>query len=84
MISKILGHITGKEWGSPSGEPWIALHGWLDNCGSFDTLLPHFPEDHRIIAIDMPGHGFSSHLPAGNLYDIKYCTRIGPNNALFC
>ena len=46
------GHIAGKEWGSSSGEPWIALHGWLDNCGSFDTLIPHFPEDkHRIIAI---------------------------------
>ena len=62
------GHIAGKEWGSPSGEPWIALHGWLDNCGSFDTLLPHFPENHRIIAIDMPGHGFSSHFPEGKLF----------------
>ena len=48
------GHIAGKEWGSSSGEPWIALHGWLDNCGSFDTLIPHFPEEkHRIIAIGM-------------------------------
>merc|ERR1719510_1131680 len=62
------GHIAGKEWGNSDGEPWIALHGWLDNCGSFDTLLPYFPKTQRIIAIDLPGHGFSSHFPPGILY----------------
>lgn len=59
---------TGKEWGNSDGEPWIALHGWLDNCGSFDTLIPYFPAHHRVIAIDIPGHGLSSHMPPGKKY----------------
>ena len=56
----------GKEWGDANGEPWIALHGWLDNCGSFDRLLPHFPKNQRVICLDIPGHGFSTHYPPGN------------------
>ena len=72
--------ILGKEWGSPDGEPTIALHGWLDNCGSFDKLLPHYPDNHRIIAIDIPGHGFSSHIPLGFSYHhldgLQYIRRV--------
>jgi len=65
------GKLSGKEWGSASGSPWIALHGWLDNCGSFDPLMmtSHFPkEENRIFCLDMPGHGRSSHYPKGMHY----------------
>jgi len=62
------GYIAGKEWGDANGEPWIALHGWLDNCGSFDRLLPYFPKNQRIISLDIPGHGLSSHYPSGMMY----------------
>ena len=67
------GYIAGKDWGKEDGEPWIALHGWLDNCGSFDTLIPLFPETERVIAIDYPGHGLSSHLPLGVCYHFLDC-----------
>ena len=63
----MLSSLLGKEWGNAKGEPWIALHGWLDNCGSFDRLIPYFPKDQRVICIDIPGHGFSSHYPQGRL-----------------
>jgi len=61
------GHVAAKEWGDSSGEPWILVHGWLDNAGSFDPLIAnYFPSTgHRLIAIDVPGHGFSSHYPKG-------------------
>ena len=67
MISKYqcTGIFIGKEWGDANGEPWIALHGYLDNCGSFDRLLPYFPKTQRIISLDIPGHGLSSHYPSG-------------------
>ena len=63
------GHIAGKTWGNPQGIPVICLHGWLDNAGSFDKLAPLLPNDsHKFIAIELPGHGFSSHFPEGMSY----------------
>lgn len=63
------GHVAAKRWGNPFGKPVLCLHGWLDNAGSFDGLAPLLPNDtHRFVAIDMPGHGFSSHYPPGMTY----------------
>lgn len=38
----------------------LCLHGWLDNAASFQPLLPYLTK-FNVIAIDWPGHGFSSH-----------------------
>lgn len=42
----------------------LCLHGWLDNAASFLPLMPYFESElvnKRVIAIDWPGHGNSSH-----------------------
>jgi len=74
------GVIAGREWGSPAGLPWIALHGWLDNAGTFDTLAPLFPAQHRLLCLDYPGHGHSSPLPQGQGYhyleSISYIRKV--------
>ncbi|KAG7281619.1 hypothetical protein CRUP_019131 [Coryphaenoides rupestris] len=57
------GQIRGKVWGPDQGRPVLCLHGWADNCGSFDTLLPLLPQ-----AMDLSGHGQSSHRPPGVSY----------------
>ncbi|XP_042870304.1 probable serine hydrolase [Penaeus japonicus] len=59
------GHIAAKEWGPESGKPVLAVHGWQDNAGSFDKLVPLLNPDLRILAIDLPGHGKSSPFPQG-------------------
>jgi len=46
----------------------LALHGWLDNCRSFHYLAPRLiekfqPGEAELVAIDLPGHGLSSHRP---------------------
>ena len=51
--------IAGKFWGVESGEPTIALHGYLDNANSFDMLAPAV-QGLRIFAMDFAGHGWSS------------------------
>lgn len=44
----------------------LCLHGWLDNAASFLPLMPHLPNI-DIVAIDLPGHGYSDHAPTGTL-----------------
>ena len=56
----------------------LVLAGWLDNAGSFDGLIPllSLPSPH-VVAIDLPGHGLSSHRPPGtNDVFINYLTDI--------
>ncbi|KAJ7330010.1 hypothetical protein JRQ81_016184 [Phrynocephalus forsythii] len=63
------GHIAAKAWGSPKGRPVLCIHGWLDNAGTFNRLIPLLPTDCYYVAIDLVGHGFSSHRPAGLPYN---------------
>ncbi|XP_061087417.1 serine hydrolase-like protein isoform X1 [Conger conger] len=62
------GQIRGKVWGPDYGRPVLCLHGWADNCGSFNTLIPLLPKEWRYVAMDMVGHGLSSHRPEGVFY----------------
>lgn len=60
--------IAGKSWGHPENPPILALHGWLDNGNSFDQIAELLQNNYHFIAIDLPGHGHSSHLPPGSNY----------------
>ncbi|KAF3852212.1 hypothetical protein F7725_005567 [Dissostichus mawsoni] len=62
------GEIRGKVWGPDHGRPVLCLHGWADNCGTFNTLIPHLPKECRYVAVELAGHGRSSHRPAGVSY----------------
>jgi pimeloyl-ACP methyl ester carboxylesterase len=55
--------LAGKNWGPAEDIPVIALHGWRDNAGSFDPLVPLL--NFNVFAFDLPGHGLSSHAPFG-------------------
>lgn len=59
--------IAVKRWGEPNAKPILALHGWLDNSGSFDYLAPLL-KSFQVFAIDLPGHGLSGHWPKGMSY----------------
>ena len=47
----------------------IALHGWLDNANSFSPLMAANAQ-HRVVAIDWPGHGYSQHRGADASYQL--------------
>ncbi|CAH1400185.1 unnamed protein product [Nezara viridula] len=57
------GHISGKWWGKRNIQPIIALHGQQDNAGSWDPVCELLPDEYSVLAIDLPGHGYSSCLP---------------------
>ena len=62
-----LGTLAALQWGDAYLPPLLALHGWLDNAASFARVAPLLVERRRVIALDLPGHGHSVHLPAGRL-----------------
>ncbi len=49
------------------GRPVLALHGWLDNAASFLPMAESL-QDLDLVALDLPGHGRSLHLPIGADY----------------
>ena len=42
-----------------AGEPLVLLHGFTGCAANWRPLLPRLAEHHRVIAIDLPGHGNS-------------------------
>ncbi|XP_037620796.1 serine hydrolase-like protein [Sebastes umbrosus] len=66
------GEIRGKVWGPDQGRPVLCLHGWADNCGTFNTLIPLLPKEYKYVAVDLAGHGLSSHRHPGVFYSFPY------------
>lgn len=61
----------------PAGAPRVlALHGWLDNAASFIPLAAQLPAC-TLVALDLPGHGHSAHLPAAADYTLVAAARAG-------
>jgi pimeloyl-ACP methyl ester carboxylesterase len=53
-----------------TGKPLLLMvHGWLDNAASFTKLIEQL-DDFHVIAIDLPGHGKSSHRSADAHYHL--------------
>lgn len=50
--------LAGLAWGPEDGTPVLALHGWLDNAGSFARIAPLL-SGVRLVALDLAGHGHS-------------------------
>lgn len=49
-----------------AGEDLILIHGVGMRLEAWEPQIDVFSRTHRVIAVDMPGHGGSAHLPAGS------------------
>ncbi|MBO9999491.1 MAG: alpha/beta hydrolase [Cyanobacteria bacterium SID2] len=47
------------EWGSPSGEPVLLLHGLADHAGVWAKCGEYLASDYHVVAPDLRGHGES-------------------------
>ncbi|XP_043951115.1 probable serine hydrolase isoform X2 [Drosophila biarmipes] len=72
------GHISGRWYGNRTERPILAIHGWLDNLGTFDRLIPLLPDYIGVLCIDLPGHGRSSRLQPGIHYGVDEYVLIIP------
>lgn len=59
------GRLSAKLWGTDQRRPILALHGWQDNAGTWDPIAPMLCKNRSILALDFPGHGYSSWIPPG-------------------
>jgi pimeloyl-ACP methyl ester carboxylesterase len=66
-----LANITlhGIGYGDPTKPMILALHGWLDNAVSFQPIAEYLT-DYYILALDITGHGLSSHRSNGAHYHL--------------
>ena len=69
VLDTAFGRLTGLRGGDRDGARVLALHGWLDNAASFVPLAAQL-QQLDLVALDMPGHGASAHLPAGADYSL--------------
>jgi len=74
-VDVALGTLHGLRWGRPGDVPVLALHGWMDNAASFLPLARHLP-GLDLIALDLPGHGHSPHLPPGAEYTLHAALHV--------
>ncbi|MGI9085777.1 MAG: alpha/beta fold hydrolase [Aeromicrobium sp.] len=59
--------IAYRAWGKP-GEPGVVLvHGGAANAAWWDHVAPFLAVEHRVLAIDLSGHGASDHREAYSL-----------------
>lgn len=78
-IDTDFGRIAGLRGGRAGAPKVLALHGWLDNAASFVPLQPYLtgndPAGIDLVALDLPGHGASAHLPASAEYTVVNAAR---------
>lgn len=69
---------AAKLWSADCGDSGVSrrvlcLHGFQDNCGSFDRLIPLLDRRrHEYLSFDWPNHGRSSGTPLGVRWTIEH------------
>lgn len=88
------GMLATQQTGNPktTATTVVFIHGWLDNSASFTQIMQqvsNLSSDTHLVAIDLFGHGFSSH-KSGSYYPFhdyiddlhQLVTKLSPNRLL--
>jgi pimeloyl-ACP methyl ester carboxylesterase len=52
-------HYYDSRPGGPGEDVVVLVHGWMGSAYNFSRLVRYFPEDMRVVAVDLPGFGLS-------------------------
>lgn len=58
------------------GPAIVLIHGFLGNTASFRSIIDDLSRDHRVIALDLPGFGFSDRDPGFDLSQEAHARRV--------
>ena len=58
---------------SGEGEPLVLVHGWSGTRSAWAFQVPVLAERHRVVAVDLRGHGDSDKPPGDDEYSIARC-----------
>ncbi|XP_050359709.1 serine hydrolase-like protein isoform X2 [Nymphalis io] len=64
------GNIKGLTWGDPTNRPVLLSPGRIVPCSGFRPLILKLPTNFFYVSIDLPGNGYSDHLPPGVRFTI--------------
>ena len=53
--------VSYRAWGKPGAQAVILVHGGAAHAGWWDHIAPFLAAEHRVVAIDLSGHGDSDH-----------------------
>ncbi|MCE7929496.1 MAG: alpha/beta fold hydrolase [Chloroflexi bacterium CFX7] len=56
------------DFGGNEGPPLLFIHGSFGHARVWDFVVSHLPRQRRAVAMDLPGHGESSHAPSEERY----------------
>jgi magnesium chelatase accessory protein len=59
------------------GEPLLLIHGTAASTHTWRDLMPLLSNDFDVLAIDLPGHGYSKRLPGGSMSLPPLATAVG-------
>ena len=59
--------INYRAWGKPGRPVAVLVHGGAAHAGWWDHIGPLLTDGHRVVAIDLSGHGDSDHRPSYSL-----------------
>jgi pimeloyl-ACP methyl ester carboxylesterase len=69
LIETSSGTIQVLDEGNPQGSPIVLIHGYTASLAWFGELTPRLAADHRVISVDLLGHGGSEKPSSG--YEIS-------------
>jgi pimeloyl-ACP methyl ester carboxylesterase len=71
LVETQYGTLQMLDEGNPQGSPIVLIHGYATSVHWWDRLAPLLAKDHRVIRVDLLGHGGSDKPGAEDAYSIE-------------
>jgi pimeloyl-ACP methyl ester carboxylesterase len=71
LVETNYGTLQILDQGNPQGSPIVLVHGYASSMHWWDELAPLLEKDHRVVRVELLGHGGSEKPGSGERYSIE-------------